>query len=790
MTLSQTRAAITVWFQRLKELSGSDMPVQAAKRYRRGQIRGTIEQMRLLLAGNTVFAPALSMQAWNTGANGVVIAWTVVMLVFSWGLFLSWRKTYQTDGAARDMRLFKLQTVANSSLWCLGMVLFYPLVEGDAKTIITTIMAGSLAIGTVGFSRAPEVAFIYLGILTVTNTAVALVTGIMTGASVDYLVAFLSLVAGISLFNAVVERGFAALKGFKDHEQISEKSEVIELLLKDYEEQTTQWLWQTDAQGQTVSAPAQILELLDRTACDFANLPLIELIAKAASPDSSDGVEKMTTAFEQWMEFYDVELSIETQSSNGPRWILMKGRPQFDMGEFKGFRGIFADATVSVNADRRIKFLANFDSLTKLYNRNSVQKRLSELNPDTDICTAILIDLDGFKQVNDSYGHAVGDQLLKVVADRLRKIEDDNSWSARLGGDEFLMLSETPKARSHAALSWLADEINEALSRPFQVGSFNIQLSASIGLARYPEDTHKGTDLLLLSDLALYEAKARGRNRAEFYDQDMRNRLGRRTSMMERLKIAVRSGTIMPHYQSQHRLSDGRLIGFEALARWFDEELGRVGPDQFIPIAEQTGLIVELGEQLLRQACKDAFEWASEMGDDAPVVSVNISPIQFARMDMAALVAQVLKETRLPPHLLEIEVTEGVLISDKERITAALAEISELGVSIALDDFGTGYSSLSYLRELPLNRLKIDRSFVMALDDGDASPVLDMIIQLGHSLGLSVIAEGVEGEGHIGQLASMGCDDGQGYFYSRPMPVEETSDFMQLHARPAQIATQ
>ncbi len=209
------------------------------------------------------------------------------------------------------------------------MALFYPLVEGDEKTFVTMIMAGSLAIGTFGYSRAPHADFLYLGIPTVENSMVALMCALMIGGSIDFWVAALSVVVGVNLFNATLERGTAMLAAFKETEQLSEKSEVIELLLKDCEEQATEWLWQTDAHGQTVSAPPQILDLLGRSACDFANLPLIEVIAQTASPDSSEGVEKMTFAFESWLEFYDVELSIEIHTSDGPHWILMKGRPQF-----------------------------------------------------------------------------------------------------------------------------------------------------------------------------------------------------------------------------------------------------------------------------------------------------------------------------------------------------------------------------------------------------------------------------------------------------------------------------
>ena len=456
----------------------------------------------------------------------------------------------------------------------------------------------------------------------------------------------------------------------------------------------------------------------------------------------------------------------------------MKGRPQYEHGAFQGFRGIFADATAAVVAERKVQFLASFDGLTALLNRNSVQKRLSELHNEGLYAAALLVDLDGFKQVNDSYGHHTGDLLLKQVAERMQRTVTGKSWVARLGGDEFFVMLQQDEPLNVAEISWVAQSICEQLSQPVKVEEFIVQVTASIGISRFPEDTKQGSELLSLSDMALYEAKNAGRDRITFFDVEMQDRLSERTTIIERLKQAVRRGEIEPHYQSQHALSDGSLVGFEALARWQDDRLGFVRPDVFIPIAEQTGLIVELGEQLLRRACEDARKWGELMPEAPPVVSVNISPVQFARTDVTGLVSRVLHETGLPPELLEVEVTEGVLIASKEKIAATLRELSEIGVSIALDDFGTGYSSLSYLKELPLNRLKIDQSFVRDLSEAASSPIVSTIIQLGHNLDLSVIAEGVENEADVGRLSELGCDDGQGYLYSRPMTREATDSYV------------
>ena len=771
------------WFKVFSKLGFGDLgtqglPIDAANRLRRGQLRGTIEQMRVMLLGNTLFAPALSMNAWGQGRDGLVVLWTTYIILFSWWIFYSWSKTYQTTGSAEDMRGFVIQTFFNALTWTVGMALFYPIVEGDQKAIITTIMAGSLALGTAGFSHAPLAGITYLAVQTIGNSMIALICGLTTGTSTDYLLAVLTVAAGISLFNATLQGAKAARVAFNNHERLSEKSEVVELLLKDYEEQATEWLWQTDQDGLLLSAPAQVLEMCFPLAEDEKNINLFDLLSQSCTEASTSDIEHLWAAVSEKKEFHDVRLSIKSPLDGELRWILMKGRPQYEHGAFQGFRGIFADATAAVVAERKVQFLASFDGLTALLNRNSVQKRLSELHNEGLYAAALLVDLDGFKQVNDSYGHHTGDLLLKQVAERMQRTVTGKSWVARLGGDEFFVMLQQDEPLNVAEISWVAQSICEQLSQPVKVEEFIVQVTASIGISRFPEDTKQGSELLSLSDMALYEAKNAGRDRITFFDVEMQDRLTERTTIIERLKQAVRHGEIEPHYQSQHALSDGSLVGFEALARWQDDRLGFVRPDVFIPIAEQTGLIVELGEQLLRRACEDARKWGELMPEAPPVVSVNISPVQFARTDVTGLVSRVLHETGLPPELLEVEVTEGVLIASKEKIAATLRELSEIGVSIALDDFGTGYSSLSYLKELPLNRLKIDQSFVRDLSETASSPIVSTIIQLGHNLDLSVIAEGVENEADVGRLTELGCDDGQGYLYSRPMTREATDSYV------------
>lgn len=770
---------------KVDEISVARLPTTAANRIRQSQIRGAIEQMRVFLAGNTFFAPVLSLQAWNTGINGVVLLWTVMMLCFSWWLFFRWNRSYQTDGSEADMVSFVRETQINAGLWCLGMVLFYPFVSGNEKTILTTVMTGSLALGTVGFSQAPRAAFWYLGIQTVTLTTVPLVYGLYWSSTPDLIIASLALLAGVAIFNTALERARSQMKAFVNHESLLQKSEVIDLLLKDYEEQGVEWVWRTDSTGKLLTCPQQVLDLITDAEETEGSLTMLDALVKHVDPRGASDLERVSEAFGARHEFHDVTLPLYSASKETLRWIMMRGRPQFEGTEFIGFRGIFADATTGVEAQNQVKFLAENDPLTSAFNRNYIQTRLESLNPQRDKSMAYLIDLDGFKQVNDSYGHSVGDVLLQQVAQRLGKTVGDDGIVARLGGDEFLILTDKPGEFACLDADALSCRLLARISEPFLIGQYDISLSASIGTANFPGDTANGPSLLNQADLALYAAKKSGRNKCVAFVESMQTGLQRRLVVTDRLRQAVHRGDIIPHYQPQYCAKTMKLVGFEALARWTDAELGVVGPDIFIPIAEETGLIHEIGENLLRAACRDALTWTASDGAPPPSISVNVSPVQVTRGNIVNVVKSVLKQSGLPPERLEIEVTEGVLIDDVVGTTDVLNALSKLGVSIALDDFGTGYSSLSYLRALPLHRLKIDRSFVADIDDPEAQSVVQTIIDLCRRLELEVVAEGVETLQMVEMLSEMQCAVLQGYYFSRPLPATEVQNLLEYDTRSA-----
>lgn len=755
------------------EVTTARLSFEEAKRLRRLQICGAIDQMQVFVVGNTVFAPVLAMQAVGNGINGVVAIWTFLMLTFSWWLFFTWRKSYNTDGREADMDKFVRETIVNASLWCTGMVLFFPFLSGNEKTVVITIMAGSLSLGSFGFSQAPRAGFWYLGIHTTVLALVPVSSFAFGGSPHDLLLGFLALVAGIGVFNATLERAKDQMRAFLNHEDLAQKTEVVDLLLKDYEEQGTEWIWRTDAEGCLLSCPGQVLELLGAEEGQESPELLIDAIAAHIHPDWREDVAKISAAFAQKADLNDVTLPLQKKRGEDVRWIVMKGRPQFEHSEFLGYRGIFADSTATVEAQRQMEFLASHDALTGTFNRNAVHKELAKLKVGEHHALVFLIDLDGFKQVNDGYGHPIGDKLLQAVAQRLVDEVGDDGTVARLGGDEFFVICTPPANEMHFLASDLSQRILHNLIKPVLVDQFDLSVSGSIGSARFPADTKDGVNLLNQADLALYAAKRGGRNKCVAFRQEMQEGLQRRLMVTERLKSALQKRQIKPVYQPQYCAKTGILVGAEALARWTDPELGFVGPDVFVSIAEESGLIHDLGEQILRQSCLDALNWPLQSNGLAPALAVNLSPAQVRRGNIVKRIKSVLEETGFPPGRLEIEITEGVLIDDVSATKFLLDELADAGITIALDDFGTGYSSLSYVRALPLNRLKIDRSFIFEIEDPEAQSIVSAIVGLCDRLRLEVVAEGVETAQAVEILRDLNCDVLQGYFFSRPIEPAE-----------------
>jgi diguanylate cyclase (GGDEF)-like protein len=443
-----------------------------------------------------------------------------------------------------------------------------------------------------------------------------------------------------------------------------------------------------------------------------------------------------------------------------------------------GWLGTHEDVTEARRSVGEIAFLASHDTLTGLPNRVTFAERLGEAlagaqEPGLAVLT---IDLDRFKEVNDTLGHPCGDRILKDAADRLRRLAAEGDTVTRLGGDEFAMIRLGEADPEN--LARLAERIIEALDSPFEFEGHTVVIGASIGISLAPRDSQVGEELLKMSDLALYRAKNETRGTYRFYESGMDALLRERRELEADLRVAIREGQFEVHYQPLLDLSRGTIGCFEALVRWRHPVRGLVAPLDFITIAEDTGLIIPIGEWVLRQACRDAAGWPEDVR-----VAVNLSPAQFKRGDLLAVTMSALAAANLAPERLELEITESVLLHDEAWVRSLLDRLKALGLRIALDDFGTGYSSLSYLRSFPFTKIKIDRSFVSDLvGTTDALAIVQATIQLSEKLGLETTAEGVESVEQLDILASEGCTQAQGYHISRPIPAAQVEELLETYA--------
>ncbi|WGS50399.1 EAL domain-containing protein [Paraburkholderia sp. D15] len=443
--------------------------------------------------------------------------------------------------------------------------------------------------------------------------------------------------------------------------------------------------------------------------------------------------------------------------------------------------GVINDVTDLMRYQEQLEYQANYDSLTRLPNRNLLRDRLQHAlivaHRHHKGVAVVFIDLDGFKNVNDSLGHSVGDRLLSVVAERLARCTRTSDTVARHGGDEFVIVM-TDTVDEQSLIAWM-ERVRASISEPVWLDGTELYVGCSMGASLFPQDGEDAETLMKKADLAMYRAKDMGRNTFQFYQPEMNASAGARLNLERRLRRALRDNEFLLHYQPQVDIESGQIVGTEALVRWRDPEVGLVPPSSFIPVAEESGLIGPLSEWVLREACRQNKAWQDE-GLPPARVSVNLSARVFQQRDIAKLVMQVLAETGLEPQYLELELTESTIMRNAEEAVSMLNELHALGIGLAIDDFGTGYSSLSYLKRFPVDRLKIDRSFVSDIGvSGDDETITSAIIALAHSLKLQVIAEGVETSAQLDFLKERACDEMQGFYFAKPLSTEAISELLQ-----------
>jgi diguanylate cyclase (GGDEF)-like protein/PAS domain S-box-containing protein len=566
-----------------------------------------------------------------------------------------------------------------------------------------------------------------------------------------------------------VERIVATLQVSETARALEEKTELVSLLLNEFEENAADWLWEVDADLRYKNVSARFAKVAGKTPEEMnGQYPSVVFGKPVPQADDTDNLTfTMTQAIAARQSFRDTVVPIMINGKE--RFWSLSGRPVFDKaGNFLGYHGVGSDISDGHLHQQQINFLVNHDTLTGLPNRTLFNDTLTARcrNVAEAGFALLYLDLDHFKEVNDSHGHAAGDAVLKEAAFRLKNALDEGSFAARLAADEFAVIYAGVDS---VELEAQAERIVAALTQPYQVVAEPLNLGASLGIVLAPKDGEEASLLLSHADLAVRRAKADGRGVWRFYDPVMDEIQQARRAMLADMQVALARNEFRIDFQPVIDLTRNRIVSAEALLRWFHPVKGMMPPAEFIPMAEESGLIAPIGEWILQEACKVAATWPRHIG-----IAVNLSPVQLREAGLVDSIVRALEVAGLEPSRLELEITESTLLDSNTSTVEALKTLHDKGVRIALDDFGTGYSSLSYLRRFPFNKIKIDRSFVRDLSaDSDDSSIVLAIIGLAERLKMNVTAEGVETTAQAELLNTYGCPQAQGYLFSRPVSAEK-----------------
>ncbi|GAA0484788.1 hypothetical protein GCM10009096_29290 [Parasphingorhabdus litoris] len=622
---------------------------------------------------------------------------------------------------------------------------------------IAILAMGGLVVGGFVFGSVPRAQTYNLSITTICYAGAFIAADGLGGISTAILLVFFAIcidyIYRMFFFNFVQRHLHAAKQ--------KDAAETVRLLLHDYAEQSSDWLWEVDADLLIVNPSARFATAVDMEIRDLRNLPLIDLF------EDSTERNQLAQSLASGKAFRDIHVPIKIHGQEC-WWKLSGRRIKTADGESQHIRGVAADITSAKKAEARVAHLAHFDSLTDLPNRalfnQSLQRSIARMKNDQNLAV-LYLDLDHFKAINDTLGHGAGDLVLKAVANRLEKNIGIEDVVARLGGDEFAVSLRNVDSREEVMR--VAANIIEKLSEPVMVEGQPVTTGVSIGIALAPDCGKDGEELIKHADIALYHAKENGRGCASMFERSMHEAVQDRRNIEMDLRAALKRNELELYYQPLVNIDSNETIGYEALLRWNHSKKGMIMPDVFIPVAEDTGLIVPLGEWVVRSALHEVAKWPEHLS-----VAVNLSPTQMRSPNLVPTIINALAATGVAPHRLELEITESVLMNDNQSNVELLHKIRSLGVRIALDDFGTGYSSLNYLRSFPFDKIKIDRCFVDEVDSReDCRAIIRAVTGLASSLGMVTTAEGVERSDQLSQLKEEGCMQVQGYLFSKAVPA-------------------
>jgi diguanylate cyclase (GGDEF)-like protein/PAS domain S-box-containing protein len=697
---------------------------------------------------------------------GLWLGMQVVVQVYSRKLERDLADPERTRVTADRARNLNLASGILACSWLSALYMFAPYGDAGDTAALMMIFATLMAASVFLYVSIPISIMVFIATLGFGSAAFVFAQQWMFG-GLGMVLATLTGMVG------TVEVGRVYLKARMAEAATGEKDEVVSLLLREFEENEADWLWEIDTARRLRSVSPRFAFALGRTQADIDGKPLLEMIAgrnweSGQFPPSLHDLAERLKNRENFSNIL-VEVSIRGEE----RWWELSGTPIRDeQGKFTGFRGVGSDVTEQRKSSEKIAYLARYDTLTQLPNRLQLTEALGDALRYSaqwrTRCALLMVDLDRFKSVNDSLGHLTGDKLLAQVSSRLQSLMGENQMCGRLGGDEFAVVIRD--VGTSGQVHDLARRVIDRLSEPYQVDHHTLYVGASVGSAEGPRDGNSVEELMRNADLALYRAKDAGGGEHYRFEASLHAVAEERRQLEVSLRTALGRDEMVLHYQPVVDARSENVVSFEALVRWNSAEHGFVSPGKFIPLAEDTRLIVPIGKWVMRKACQEARQWP-----DHVKVNVNVSPEQLLEPDFHAEVVEALAVSGLRPDRLEIEVTESIFLRDASVARNALEQVMALGCSVALDDFGTGYSSLGYIRKLRFSTIKVDRTFVQGAAQGSAESlaIINAVVAMAKSLDMTTTAEGVETNDEAELIRNLGCDKIQGYYFGRPMTADD-----------------
>ncbi len=697
---------------------------------------------------------ALVARAWGT--------WCLVVVVCSFLTMIIVKRNFASDATlATASWILTVASAVRGLTWGVGFMLLMPKADSYEQIMLGWTIAGMMCGGAFSTWSHPAAAAAFAA-LTALGGFIGMnaVPGVGTTWMPYAVPVFL-----LFLMRAVVMSARVLRQNAIAQKELKAKTEVISLLLRDFEENASDWLWETNKHGLLQRGAERFARVLEMALDKVAQRSLAVLTELHGSDDAAND---MFRAKLKLAESFSNQI-LAFKSGNMDRYLKLSAKPTLaEDGAICGWHGVASDVTDERLADLKVRKLALFDTLTELPNRAFFYDRLeAAMRSENAVQNWVMyLDLDGFKAINDTFGHAGGDQLLRAVAARLTSCLPAKGMLARLGGDEFAIICSGTKLR----VDDYASRIAITMAKTFRIADHDVSVGVGLGIAESIEGMVDRDELMRRADVALYAAKRKGRGEVRYYDEELDRVQIRRRAVEAALHRALAQKLFSIHYQPIVDMQSGQTHAYEALLRLETTDMGHIGPAEFIPVAEDCGLIADIGDWVIHKACHDAARWPNDVG-----VAVNVSPLQLKSHRILSVVTQALADSGLLPSRLELELTESALVDDADRATRVLANLKALGVRLALDDFGTGYSSLSHLHQFNFDKIKIDRSFVQSFADRkESAAVVNAVAHLARDLGMTMTAEGVETAEHMNAMRDAGCDHVQGYFLGRPQPVSES----------------